>query len=57
VSETGRCRTLRASTVAPLTLKWGLLRAYLGFCKVKNLKSIGFALNGYLSGQFSRFLQ
>jgi hypothetical protein len=45
------------STVAPLILKWGLLRAYLALCKVKDSKSVGFALHGYSLGQASRFLQ
>jgi phosphatidylinositol-3-phosphatase len=48
---------LRTSTVAPLILNWWPLQAYLCVCEVKDSKRLGFALNRYLPGQASGFLQ
>jgi hypothetical protein len=44
-------------TVVNCDLKWVLLRGDLGAREIENLKSVGFALNGYVSSEASGFLQ
>jgi hypothetical protein len=50
-------RALQTLTVAPLILKWSLLRAYFSVSEVRNSKSVGVDLSGDVGGQTPGLLQ